>query len=65
MEIIVDEFNQAATASAAQFTPNFQNFAEALASAAYVFDMIERVNEGGANYSSLDIRALALEDRHY
>ena len=30
--------------STALFIPNFQNFAEALASGRYVFDIIDRVN---------------------
>ena len=31
--------------STAQFIPNFQNFAEALGSGSFVFDMIDRVNK--------------------
>ena len=45
MEMISRVVIQVATTSAAQFTPNFQNFAEALASTRHVFEVIERVSQ--------------------
>lgn len=45
MEMISRVFIQVATTSAAQFTPNFQNFAEAFASTRHVFEVIERVSQ--------------------
>ncbi len=39
--------------STAQFIPNFQNFAEALNSGRYIFDIIDRVSRILFNYKSV------------